>query len=164
MILAPALRRHTDYCQRQQHKRHAWRDQAGNWSHTEQDSSSEVSHWRDHQGLWTANEPLGTALLRTLLLREHGQHRSPGCRSVPVMEELDHEPAREEVEKALDALSSGKALGHDGIPPEVLKCAKHSLITRLHELLCQCWSEGSVPQETLTSSLSIKQRRQVWLK
>ncbi|XP_069176144.1 craniofacial development protein 2-like [Procambarus clarkii] len=40
---------------------------------------------------------------------------------LPIMEELDLEPTVEEVEKAMDSLSSGKASGDDGIPPEVLK-------------------------------------------
>ncbi|XP_038059300.1 craniofacial development protein 2-like [Patiria miniata] len=66
---------------------------------------------------------------------------------LPTMDNLDQEPTMEEVEKALDALSSGKAPGGDGIPPEVLKCGKGTLIKELHELLCQCWTEGSVPQD-----------------
>ncbi|XP_069161741.1 uncharacterized protein [Procambarus clarkii] len=66
---------------------------------------------------------------------------------LPIMEELDLEPTVEEVEKAVDSLSSGKALGDDEIPPEVLKCARGTLKTELHELLCQCWREGSVAQD-----------------
>ncbi|XP_069167590.1 uncharacterized protein [Procambarus clarkii] len=66
---------------------------------------------------------------------------------LPIMEERDLEPTVEEVEKALDSLSSGKAPGDDAIPPEVLKCTRGTQKTYLHELLCQCWREGSVPQD-----------------
>ena len=37
--------------------------------------------------------------------------------------------------------------GKDGIPAEVLKCCKETLITELHEILYLCWSEGEVPQD-----------------
>ncbi|XP_063596220.1 uncharacterized protein LOC134773073 [Penaeus indicus] len=59
---------------------------------------------------------------------------------LPMLEELDAEPT-------LDELATGKAPGKDGIPAEVLKCCKGSLITELHEILCLCWREGEVPQD-----------------
>ena len=37
-------------------------------------------------------------------------------------------------------------MGSDGISPEIIKCAKPVLLTKLHELFCQCWKEGTVPQ------------------
>ena len=66
--------------------------------------------------------------------------------SLPIMDELDSEPTLEEINQALDQLSSGKAPGNDGIPVEVRKCAKQTLLKELHEILCQCWREGEVPQ------------------
>ena len=63
------------------------------------------------------------------------------------MDELDSEPTLEEFNQALDQLSSGKARGNDGIPVEVIKCAKGTLLKELHEILCQCWREGEVPQD-----------------
>ena len=45
---------------------------------------------------------------------------------LPELEELGREPTIDEVNKALDSLTSGKAPGKDGIPAEVLKCCKKS--------------------------------------
>ena len=40
------------------------------------------------------------------------------------MDELDSEQTLEEINQALDQLSSGKAYRNDGIAAEVIKCAK----------------------------------------
>ena len=66
---------------------------------------------------------------------------------LPVLEELDTEPTLEELSKAIDALSCGKAPGDDCIPPEIIKVGKSALMKPLHELLCLCWREGQVPQD-----------------
>ena len=58
--------------------------------------------------------------------------------SLSTMDELDSEPTQEEINQALDQLSSGKALGNDGIPVKVIRCAKGTLLNELHEILCQC--------------------------
>uniref|UniRef100_K7F039 Reverse transcriptase domain-containing protein n=1 Tax=Pelodiscus sinensis TaxID=13735 RepID=K7F039_PELSI len=63
------------------------------------------------------------------------------------MTELDAELTMEELSNALKALSSGKAPGKDGIPSEILKCANGTLVSELYGILCQCWREGSVPQD-----------------
>ena len=67
--------------------------------------------------------------------------------SLPSMDELEELPSEEELIKAIDRLPSGKAPGLDGIPSEVIKCAKGPLLKYLHILLCQCWEEGEVPQD-----------------
>ena len=67
--------------------------------------------------------------------------------SLTVMKELDDLPTVEELSKAIDCLSCGKAPGKDGILPEVLKCGKTALLQHLHELLCLCWEKGHVPQD-----------------
>ena len=42
----------------------------------------------------------------------------------------------------------GKAPGKDGIPPEAIKAGKQTtLLHHLHELLLQCWEEGTVAQD-----------------
>lgn len=70
-----------------------------------------------------------------------------------VLEELDREPSIDELSMALDCLASGKAPGKDGIPAEVLKCCKGSIISELHEILCLCWREGVVPQNTRDANI-----------
>ena len=63
------------------------------------------------------------------------------------MEELDKEPTLEELSKAIDSLASGKAPGSDGIPPDLLKHCKTTLLHSLHVFLCQCWQEGAELQD-----------------
>ena len=48
--------------------------------------------------------------------------------SLSTIDELDSEPTLEEINQALDQLSSGKAPGHGGIPVEVLQCAKGTIL------------------------------------
>ena len=66
---------------------------------------------------------------------------------LPILLELDDAPTKEELSKAINVISSGKAPGQDGIPAEVFKCGGNQPLDNLHELLCRCWEEGSVPQE-----------------
>ena len=64
-----------------------------------------------------------------------------------VLEELDAEPTLNELEKAISCLTSRKASGSDGIPPEIIKCGKPVLFKHLLKLLKLCWSEKAVPQD-----------------
>ena len=57
------------------------------------------------------------------------------------------EPMLDELNKAIDSLSAGMALGNDGISPDFIKCCKGTLLTPLHDVLCQCWKEGRLPQD-----------------
>ena len=66
---------------------------------------------------------------------------------LPVMEELDAEPTTAELCKAIGRLASGKAPGNDGIPRDLIKCCKDTLLQPLHDVLCQCWREGAVLQD-----------------
>ncbi|KAK7102272.1 hypothetical protein V1264_020516 [Littorina saxatilis] len=69
------------------------------------------------------------------------------------MTELDLTPSLEELSKAIDSLPTGKAPGLDGIPPEIVKCAKSQALGHLHELLVHCWEEGKVPHDMRDSNI-----------
>ena len=66
---------------------------------------------------------------------------------LPIMEYLDAEPTLEELSKANDSLPCGKAPGTDGIPPDLIKRCKSSLLQPRQDTLCQCWREGGVTQD-----------------
>ena len=72
---------------------------------------------------------------------------------LPVMEELDSVPTLEDLSKAVNSLSSGRAPGSDGIPPDLIKHCKTTLLQPLHKLLCQCWHERSIPQDMRDSKI-----------
>ena len=64
-----------------------------------------------------------------------------------MMDKLDAKPTIEDLSKAKDTLSSGKAPGNDSISPEVIKCGNPALLEPFHEQLCLCWEEGAVSQD-----------------
>ena len=63
------------------------------------------------------------------------------------MEALDTEPTLGEINKVIDNLACGKAPDIDEIPPDLIKRCKNILLQPLRDVLCQCWSEGAVPQD-----------------
>ena len=66
---------------------------------------------------------------------------------LPLTPKLDKVSSIKELSKAIDRLHSGKFLGKDCIPAEIIKNSKSSLLVPLHKLLTQFWKEGSVPQD-----------------
>ncbi|XP_072179816.1 uncharacterized protein [Diadema setosum] len=64
-----------------------------------------------------------------------------------LLEELDVDPTQEELCKAVDSLTCGKAPGNNGIPPDLIKCCKNTLLLPPLDILCQCWREGTLPQD-----------------
>ena len=67
---------------------------------------------------------------------------------LPVMNKLDVPPSVDQLRKAINSLACGKAPGNDGVPSEVIKAGMNTaLLYHLHELLLQCWEEGTVPQD-----------------
>lgn len=52
----------------------------------------------------------------------------------PCAEEMDLPPSYNEIQHAIDQLSSGKAPGIDGVPVEILKHGSSTLLTQLTEL------------------------------
>ena len=100
------------------------------------DKNKQLERWVEHyQALYsTENKVTQTAL--------------DSIERLPVLEELDTPPTEDDLLKAINALSSGKAPGSDGIPPEIIKAGKgSSLIRHLHSLLTKCWTEQKVPQD-----------------
>ena len=63
------------------------------------------------------------------------------------LHELDMEPTTEELSKAISKMTAGKAPGSDGIPPDLLRSCKTSLLPLLYDILIKCWKEGEVPQD-----------------
>ncbi|KAK4326224.1 hypothetical protein Pmani_003216 [Petrolisthes manimaculis] len=73
------------------------------------DRSKQMERWAEHyQELYTRENTITNAAIGSI-----DPH--------PVMEELDVPPSVEELSKAIDSLTCGRAPGSDGIPPEVLK-------------------------------------------
>lgn len=66
---------------------------------------------------------------------------------LPTIVKRDAEATVVELSKPIDNLASGKNPGNDGIPLDLLKQWKSSLLLPLHEVLCQCWREEAVPQD-----------------
>ena len=80
--------------------------------------------------------------------------------NLPIMEDLDDEPTVEELSKAIDKLSAGKTPGSDGIPPDLIKECKSSLLTPLQSVLCLCWKEGTIPQDLRDAKIMLPRRGQ----
>ena len=70
---------------------------------------------------------------------------------LPNLSKVDGESMVDElIRKTIGDLAPGKALGKNGITPEVIKHAKCLLVKDLYQLLCLCWKEGLVPQDKQT--------------
>ncbi|XP_076031086.1 uncharacterized protein LOC143019333 [Oratosquilla oratoria] len=100
------------------------------------DRGKQMERWVKHyQDLYSIVNAVSTAAVEN-------------SKALPLMEELDAPPSIDELRKDIDSLASGKAPGNDGIPPEDVKTDKiTALHHQLHELLLQCWEEGTVPQD-----------------
>ena len=105
------------------------------------DKGQQMERWVEHYSyLYSRENTVSTAALDVI-----------DC--LPTMDELDSEPLVEELSKAIDGLASGKAPGNDGIPPDFIKDCQTTLLLPLHEVLCKCWQEGAVPQDTRDSKI-----------
>jgi hypothetical protein len=97
------------------------------------DQGKQLKRWVEHYlKLYATKNVVSVAALNALL-------------NLTVMEELDVLPTEEELSKAIDCLSCGKAPRNDGISTEVLKRGKSVLLQHLFELLCLCWEKGYIP-------------------
>ena len=64
-----------------------------------------------------------------------------------VDESMADPPTLEDINKALTRLKNNKATGEDGIPAEVFKYGGDVIRNLLHQIVCQIWKEGQVPQQ-----------------
>ena len=64
-----------------------------------------------------------------------------------VNSELADLPTLEEVQKSIEQLSTGKAPGADGIPPEIYKHGGEAVAKRLLEIITQIWQAGAAVQD-----------------
>ena len=71
----------------------------------------------------------------------------------PTMYDLDKEPTIDDLRTAIKSLSPGKACGNDGIPPDLLRQCKESLLPHLYQVFLDCWRKGTVPQDMKDSSI-----------
>ena len=99
------------------------------------DRSKQMERWAEHyQELYSRKTTVTNTAIESTTL--------------PTMEELDTPPTVDELTKSIKSLASGKAPGSDGLPPEIVKLASESsLLSHLHDLLLQCWEEGTIPQD-----------------
>ena len=82
------------------------------------DQSMQLQRWVEHYlELYSTQNIVTDTALNAL----------PG---LPVIEELENTPTLEELSIAIDGLACGKAAGKDGIPLEVLKHGKQTIIIR----------------------------------
>ena len=99
------------------------------------DREMQMIRWAEHyQSLYATENTVTATALANILTME-------------IMEDLDTLPTEIELSEAIDKLAPRKAPGGDVIPAEAIKYGKPALLKHLHELLCQCWEEGRVPQD-----------------
>ncbi|XP_063598208.1 uncharacterized protein LOC134774742 [Penaeus indicus] len=98
------------------------------------DKGQQMERWVEHYSELYSRQNVTSAALDAI-------------KGLPVLEELDTEPIIEDLSKTIDSLASGKAPGSDGIPPDLIKHCKTTLLLPLYEVLCQCWNEGAIPQD-----------------
>ena len=68
--------------------------------------------------------------------------------TVPIRKQVSTVPNIAEVARAIKQLSSGKAQGSDGIPPEIYKCGGTHMNVELTKLFTAVWRKSQVPKYT----------------
>ena len=84
------------------------------------------------------------------VLNQDSQFYEPILQDIPQLDEntgLDALPTLEEVLLSIKQLTSGKAAGKDGIPPDIYKHGGIALAEELLKLFKLIWEEGQVPQD-----------------
>ena len=99
------------------------------------DPSKVLDRWAEHfQGVLNQDTDFDMSVLHEL-------------RQYDVDEDLDDIPTLEEVQKSIKQLSSGKAPGADGIPPEIYKHGGEAVAKQLLQIIIQIWQSGAAVQD-----------------
>ena len=65
----------------------------------------------------------------------------------PVITDLDEPPSLDEVQKAINQTSSGRASGKDSIPAEIYKAAGPDALNAFHDILLDIWEKEVMPDD-----------------
>ena len=65
----------------------------------------------------------------------------------PVITDLDEPPSLDEVQKAINQTSSGRASGKDSIPAEIYKTAGPDALNAFHDILLDIWEKEAMPDD-----------------
>ena len=111
-------------------KQYPWKPAAEKWSPTK------LSRWRDE---WNTSQ--SSTRERRLLSPQQWTH-------LPIMEEWEATPTLEEIGKAINSLTYGKAHGNDGISQTWSSTERTPFCSLYMTPFVKCWSDGGVPQDT----------------
>ena len=147
-LLAAALLPDSDRSWHLQHQGDVWWHQEGIGPNAKENCPFEINHRGGDSRHRTTDGALGRTLHWALSKGKCSHRRRPECHRVPTRagrawQRTNHR--RTQWSPGLSCL--WQTPGKDGIPAEVLKCCKETLVTELYEILCFCWSEGEVPQD-----------------
>ena len=105
------------------------------------DKESILARWAEH---------FAGVLNRPSSINDEAIQRLP---QVPTDTTMDEIPSQEEIKKAINLLSSGKAPGADAIPAEIYKEGGDTLVGKLQDLFKLIWQEEKVPQDFKDASI-----------
>ena len=89
-------------------------------------------------------EHFNNILNRPALMNDEVIARLP---QVPTNHNLDALPTSDEVQRAINRMSSGKAPGSDSIPAEIYKAGGPTLVNQLTSLFQSMWDKEQLPQD-----------------
>ena len=95
-------------------------------------------------------EHFNGVLNRPSVINDEAINRLP---QVPINQSLDAVPTLDEIQKAINLLSTGKAPGGDSIPAEIYKEGGLTLVEKLHHLFERIWDQVKVPQDFKDASI-----------
>ena len=105
------------------------------------DKEDILKRWAEH---------FDSVLNRPSVINDEAINRLP---QIPTNEALDIMPTREELLKAINQLSRGKAPGSDSIPAEIYKNGGPALVLQILQLFKLIWQQETVPQDLRDASI-----------